>query len=86
MLRNRESEVLFVDPRFWNTNIYEKKFVKLNEERIQKLCDIYHTWQTQVGGLDKSELYYAAKKEEIVSKAIVLCPAAISGLLIVTLR
>ena len=75
MLRNREGEVLFVDLRSWNTNIYEKKFVKLSVEQIQKVCDIYHTWQTQEGEYGKPELYYAAKKEEIASKGYRLVPS-----------
>ena len=75
MLRNREGEVLFVDLRSWNTNIYEKKFVKLSVEQIQKVCDIYHTWQTQEGEYGKPEFYYAAKKEEIASKGYSLVPS-----------
>ena len=74
-LRNREGEVLFIDLRTWNTNIYEKKYVKLSEEQIQRVCDIYHTWQTTEGRYAKPELYYAAHKEEIAEKGYSLVPS-----------
>ncbi len=74
-LRNREGEVLFIDLRTWNTNIYEKKYVKLSEEQIQRVCDIYHTWQTTGGAYAKPELYYAAHKEEIAEKGYSLVPS-----------
>lgn len=87
-LRNREGEVLFVDLRTWNENVYEKKYVELKPEQIQKVCDIYHTWQTSVpkGGsykdgdewksnYAKPELYYAASKEEILEKNASLVPS-----------
>lgn len=75
MLRNRQGEVLFVDLRTWNSNIYEKKYVKLSEEQIQEVCDIYHTWQTTEGEFAKPELYYAAKEEEIAEKGFSLVPS-----------
>lgn len=75
MLRNREGEVLFIDLRTWNDNIYEKKYVKLNEEQIQRVCDIYHTWQTTAGEYAEPELYYAAKKDEIAEKNYSLVPS-----------
>ena len=87
-LRNREGEVLFVDLRTWNENVYEKKYVELKPEQIQAVCDIYHTWQTSVpkGGsykdgdewksnYAKPELYYAASKEEILEKNASLVPS-----------
>lgn len=75
MLRNRQGEVLFVDLRTWNSNIYEKKYVKLSEKQIQEVCDIYHAWQTTEGEFAKPELYYAAKKEEIAAKGFSLVPS-----------
>lgn len=39
-LRNRENEVLFVDLRTWNQNIYEKKYVQFSEEQIADVCKI----------------------------------------------
>lgn len=75
MLRNREGEVLFIDLRTWNENIYEKKYVKLSEEQIQRVCDIYHTWQTTAGEYAEPELYYAATKAEIAEKNYSLVPS-----------
>lgn len=75
MLRNREGEILFVDLRTWNENIYEKKYVRLSEEQISRVCDIYHTWQTTEGEYVEPELYYAAKKEEIAQKDYSLVPS-----------
>ncbi len=75
MLRNREGEVLFVDLRTWNENIYEKKFVKLSEGQIQRVCDIYHTWQTTEGKYEKPELYYSATLEEIEANGFSLVPS-----------
>lgn len=87
-LRNRENEVLFVDLRTWNENVYEKKYVELKPEQIQAVCDIYHTWQTSVtkGGsykdgeawksyYAKPELYYSASKDEILEKNASLVPS-----------
>ena len=75
MLRNRVGEILFVDLRTWNTNIYEKKYVKFSEEQIQRVCDIYHTWQTTEGKYEEPELYYAAHKEEIARKGYSFVPS-----------
>lgn len=87
-LRNREGEVLFVDLRTWNENVYEKKYVVLTDEQIQRACDIYHTWQTTApaGGSHKDgeewtsvyakpELYYAASRAEILEKGGSLVPS-----------
>ena len=87
-LRNREGEVLFVDLRTWNENVYEKKYVELKQDQINKVCDIYHTWQTAApkGGSVKEgdewksvyaspELYYAASKDEILEKNGSLVPS-----------
>ena len=87
-LRDREGEVLFIDLRTWNENVYEKKYVELKPEQIQAVCDIYHTWQTSVpkGGsikegevwrsyYAKPELYYAASREEILEKNASLVPS-----------
>lgn len=79
-LRNRENEVLFVDLRTWNQNIYEKKYVQFSKEQIADVCKIYHDWQT----LDskecpvkyaKPELYYSAGLDEIASKNYSLVPS-----------
>lgn len=76
MLRNREGEILFVDLRTWNENIYEKKFVKLSEEQIAKVCKIYFDWATKKAETyAEPELYYAAHIDEIKKKGFSLVPS-----------
>ena len=76
LLRNREGEILFVDLRTWNDNVYEKKFVKLSEEQIAEACKIYFDWQTtKVENYAKPELYYAAHIDEIREKGFSLVPS-----------
>uniref|UniRef100_UPI00359C989F hypothetical protein n=1 Tax=Phocaeicola vulgatus TaxID=821 RepID=UPI00359C989F len=36
-LRNRTGEILFIDLRIWNSNIYEKKYVRLAEAEIDRV-------------------------------------------------
>ena len=75
-LRNRQGEILFVDLRTWNDNIYEKKFVKLSDEQIAEVCKIYFDWAT-IGSENyaKPELYYAAHIKEIKEKNFSLVPS-----------
>ena len=76
MLRNRQNEILFVDLRTWNQNIYEKKYVKFSEEQIQAIQKIYLDWQTASSETYASpELYYSATLEEIKSKNFSLVPS-----------
>lgn len=62
-LRNREHEILFMDLRTWNENSVKnesKKKCKLDDKQIQRVSDIYHTWQsvgTEKGNYDVPELY-----------------------------
>jgi len=77
-LRDRSNEVLFIDLRTWNTNIYEKKFVQLGKEQIEAVQRIYFDWQTKPEAAEayaEPELYYAAKLEEIASKDYSLVPS-----------
>ncbi|WP_458399859.1 HsdM family class I SAM-dependent methyltransferase, partial [Mailhella sp.] len=77
-LRDRSNEVLFIDLRTWNTNIYEKKFVQLGKDQIEAVQRIYFDWQTKpeaAEGYAEPELYYAAKLEEIASKDYSLVPS-----------
>ena len=75
-LRNREGEILFVDLRTWNQNIYEKKYVKLSEEQISDVCKIYFDWQTtKVVNYAKPELYYVAHIDEVRKKGFSLVPS-----------
>jgi len=76
MLRNREGEILFVDLRTWNQNIYEKKYVKLSEDQIAEVCKIYFDWATtDTENYEKPELYYAAHLDEIREKGFSLVPS-----------
>ncbi len=76
MLRNREGEILFVDLRTWNENIYEKKYVKLSDEQIAEVCKIYFDWATTASeNYAQPELYYAAHLDEIREKGFSLVPS-----------
>lgn len=76
-LRNREGEILFIDLRTWRDNPVKnenKKKVRLSTEQIQKVADIYHTWQCE--GTDGSnyavpELYRSVKKDQIIESSLV---------------
>lgn len=76
-LRNREGEILFVDLRTWCDNPVKnenKKKVRLSTEQIQKVADIYHTWQCE--GTDGSdyavpELYRSVNKNQIIDSSLV---------------
>lgn len=76
-LRNREGEILFVDLRTWRDNPVKnenKKKVRLSTEQIQKVADIYHTWQSE--GTDGSnyavpELYRSVKKNQLIDYSLV---------------
>lgn len=77
-LRNREGEVLFVDLRTWNQNIYEKKFVQLLPEQIARLVEIYQRWQSDgTDGQDYSEpeLYRSVSRNEIACNGWSLVPS-----------
>ena len=75
-LRDRTGEILFVDLRTWNQNVYEKKYVQLLPDQIAEVCKIYFDWQT-TGGIPyaKPELFYAAKLDEIKAKNYSLLPS-----------
>nr|WP_317206090.1 N-6 DNA methylase [Zunongwangia profunda] len=42
--RDREKEVLFMDLRRWGSE-YEKKFIELTADDIEKVAENYHNWQ-----------------------------------------
>lgn len=76
--RNREGEILFVDLRTWNQNIYEKKYVQFLPEQIKRVAEIYHTWQSE--GTDSSayavpELYRSVSLKEIEDNDFSLVPS-----------
>lgn len=79
-LRNREKEVLFIDLRTWNTNVYEKKYVKLTHEQIEDVCRIYFGWQTLTTGdrpvkYAAPELYASVGIAEIAANDWSLAPS-----------
>ena len=74
--RNRTGEILFIDLRTWNSNIYEKKYVRLTETEISRVCQIYFNWQTEnFAEYAEPELYYAAHRDEIQQKGYSLVPS-----------
>lgn len=73
--RNREDEILFIDLRQEGIP-YEKKYVQFSEEDIEKVCNIYHTWQQENNNYsDIPEYCYSAKLEEIRNKDYSLVPS-----------
>ena len=77
-LRDRSGEVLFVDLRTWNQNVYEKKYVKFTEEQIASIHNIYtdwQTWDTSEKKYAKPELYYSATTDEIKANNWSLVPS-----------
>lgn len=77
-MRDRSGEVLFVDLRTWNENIYEKKFVQLLPEQIARVRGIVETWRTAKGAADgyaEPELYRAVPLAEIAEKGFSLVPS-----------
>lgn len=77
-LRGREGEVLFVDLRTWNQNIYEKKFVQLVPEQINRLVEIYQRWQavgTDGQNYSEPELYRSVSRDEIACNGWSLVPS-----------
>ena len=74
-LRDRQGEVLFIDLRRWNENIYEKKYVQFSDEQIAAVKKIYTDWQTGEGYTDVPELCRSAKKAEIAAQNYSLAPS-----------
>ena len=75
-LRDRTGEILFIDLRTWNNNIYEKKYVRLSETAIDRVRQIYFNWQTEnFVEYAEPELYYAAHRDEIQKKGYSLVPS-----------
>jgi type I restriction enzyme M protein len=76
-LRNRQKEVLFVDLRTWNQNLFDKKFVIFTEEQIKAIKTIYSNWQDidTTKYQDVPELSKSVKKEQIIAKDYSLVPS-----------
>jgi type I restriction enzyme M protein len=74
-LRNRQDEVLFIDLRRWNENIYEKKYVQFDDTQIAAVKKIYTDWQTGIDYADIPELCRSATKAEIAAQKYSLAPS-----------
>jgi type I restriction enzyme M protein len=76
-LRNRQNEMLFVDLRTWNKNLFDKKFVEFDKVQIQKIKSIYNDWQDFDAAKysDIPELCKSVNKEEIVKNDFSLVPS-----------
>lgn len=74
-LRDRRGEVLFIDLRRWNSNIYEKSYVCFDEAQIESIKKIYTDWQTGNGYKDVPELCKSATKAEIKAQKYSLAPS-----------
>lgn len=76
-LRNRENEVLFVDLRRWNNNVYEKKYVMFDETQIAEIKKIYTSWQSAeiITYKDVPELCNSAEIGEIRKQNYSLAPS-----------
>jgi type I restriction enzyme M protein len=74
-VRDRQGEVLFIDLRRRNENIYEKKYVRFSDEQIAAVRRIYTSWQTGEGYADIPELCRSATKAEIATQGYSLAPS-----------
>ena len=80
-LRNREHEILFMDLRTWTDNPVRnenKKKVRLSTEQIERVADIYHTWQnegTDGAHYEVPELYRSVSMVEIEKNGWSLVPS-----------
>jgi type I restriction enzyme M protein len=74
-LRDRRGEVLFVDLRRWNSNIYEKSYVCFDEAQIESIKKIYTDWQTGNGYKDVPELCKSVTKAQIKAQKYSLAPS-----------
>jgi type I restriction enzyme M protein len=74
-LRDRQGQVLFMDLRRWNDNVYEKKYVQFSDEQIAATKKIYNDWQTGDCYADVPELCKSATVEEIQKQGYSLAPS-----------
>ena len=75
--RNREKEILFMDLRRWGSE-YEKKFIELTKEDIEKVAQNYHNWQQidyKTTYKDIPEFCKSASFEEIKANNFSLVPS-----------
>ena len=74
-LRNRQNEVLFMDLRTFNTNVYEKKYIQLTQADIEQVKSTYFNWQTGENYADIPEFCQSATLEDIRAKNYSLAPS-----------
>ncbi len=76
-LRDRQNEVLFVDLRKWDNNIYEKKYVMFDDKQIGYIKEIYTNWQSADTNLyhDSPELCKSVSIDEIRAQNYNLAPS-----------
>ena len=75
--RNRQKEILFIDLRTWGVE-FEKKYIELSKDEIEKVVNIYHNWQQidyKATYKDVPELCYSATFEEIEKNDFSLVPS-----------
>lgn len=75
--RDREDEILFMDLRRWGSE-YDKKFIELTAEDIEKVALNYHNWQqTDYKNTYKNvpEYCYSASFEELKANNFSLVPS-----------
>ena len=74
VIRDHKDEVLFMDLRTWGVE-YEKKFIELTNEEINRATNIYHNWKKGTEYQDIPELCYSANKNEIIAHDYSLAPS-----------
>jgi type I restriction enzyme M protein len=76
-LRNRENEVLFVDLRTWDENVYEKSYVMFSADQITAVKKIYTDFQAieRPVKYEQPELYRVVKIDEIRKNKYSLVPS-----------
>ncbi len=75
--RDREDQILFMDLRRWGSE-YDKKFIELTPDDIQKVAENYHNWQQkdyESTYKDIPEFCYSAHFEEVQQNDFSLVPS-----------
>lgn len=75
--RSRKGEILFMDLRRWGSE-FEKKYIELTTDDIQKIAANYHNWQQKDWGQkykDVPEYCYSASFDEIKENDFSLIPS-----------
>jgi type I restriction enzyme M protein len=73
--KKRPGEVLFVDLRTWNKNVYEKSYVTFDEGQIAQIKKIYSDWKNKSGYKNIPELCQSAKLADIRKNDYALMPS-----------